>query len=392
MRYREAAICIMNPAKCCSGPLIPNIENDLKLFFGYTIGHSPWQKRLSRFVGPPRYCSVMASGRTISAALLTPRDSLVIDVCKMVSDGLKNLIADSESKREFHDDWGKISKTRDAGAGRGGGKLQRDALCTRGRSDKAPFSNRNLRWHPLVVAQKSSPKFQEITKVGLTQSNGEKVLIFTLDEKGKKKELPSESVHELKTPYVVLPKHWEPLHKELSDFSDEDWTRNSCVIAAGEFCTEIDAIQTYVGLGISIAVTVFGIPKSDVQKIAKDALEKFDEFDLYNKKLEKMLSGEDLYRCPICRFELTHNLEEFRDNTRSFSWKPGWKVDKKGEGNDNSPQVMHVQPLLEAEIRHTMENVRYGHRWCNITMTDHSINETLRFMNHVVVSHAKDSK
>lgn len=334
----------------------------------------------------------MASGRTISAGLLSSRDSLIIDACKVVSDGLKNLLSDNESKRQFHDDWGKISKTRDAGAGRGGGKLQRDALCTRGRSDKAPFSNRNLRWHPLVVAQNPSSQFKEITKVSISRRDGEKVLIFTFEEKGRKKDLPSESVHELKTPHVVLPKHWEPLHKELTDFSDEDWTRNSCVIAAGEFCTAVDAIQTYVGLGISIAVTVFGVSKAEAQKVARDALGEFDDFDLYNKKLEEMLSSEDLYRCPICRFELTHNLEEFRDNSRSFSWKPGWKVDKKGEGNDNSPQVMHVQPLLEAEIRHTMDNVRYGHRWCNITMTDHSIQETLRFMTHVIASHAEDEK
>ena len=38
-----------------------------------------------------------------------------------------------------------------------------------------------------------------------------------------------------------------------------------------------------------------------------------------------------------------------------------------------SIQVMHVNPLLENEIKHNASNVRYGHRWCNVTMTDHSL-------------------
>lgn len=329
----------------------------------------------------------MASGRTISASHLTRGDATVIEYCKMVSDGLKELIKGKDRQQEFHEDWGKISRTRDAGAGRGGGKLQRDALCTRGRSDKAPFSNRNLRWHPLVVAQNVPKGFREVTRVSIAKNDQGKVLVFTVELNGRKREFPSESVHELSFPHVVLPKHWEGLHSELVDFTDEDWTRNSCVISASEYCTQEDAIQTYIGLGISIAVSVFGVDKALVEKQLKVIAKESSNLDVYTKELQKMLLSENLYRCPICRFEITHNLEEFRDTSRSFSWKPGWKVDKKGEGNDNSPQVMHVRPLLESQIRHTMENVRYGHRWCNITMTDHSIEETLRFMNHVVTSH-----
>jgi len=32
---------------------------------------------------------------------------------------------------------------------------------------------------------------------------------------------------------------------------------------------------------------------------------------------------------------------------------------------------------------------RYGHRWCNVSMTDHSIYETLDFMEHVVRVHGR---
>ena len=99
----------------------------------------------------------MATGRTVSANHLTKLDKSVLELCKEISTTVKENIEDKELKKEFWNDYGKVSLTRDAGAGRGGGKLQRDALCVRGRQGKAPYSNRNLRWHPLTVAA------QEIT-------------------------------------------------------------------------------------------------------------------------------------------------------------------------------------------------------------------------------------
>jgi len=53
---------------------------------------------------------------------------------------------------------------------------------------------------------------------------------------------------------------------------------------------------------------------------------------------------------------------------------------------------MHLKPLIESAIIHTPENVRYGHRWCNVSMTDHSIDETLDFMEHVVEVHGRCKK
>ncbi len=31
---------------------------------------------------------------------------------------------------------------------------------------------------------------------------------------------------------------------------------------------------------------------------------------------------------------------------------------------------MHINPLIEKEIRHNASNVRYGFRWCNVAMAD----------------------
>jgi protein-tyrosine phosphatase len=46
----------------------------------------------------------------------------------------------------------------------------------------------------------------------------------------------------------------------------------------------------------------------------------------------------------------------------------------------------------ESEILHTPKLVRYGHRWCNIAMADHSVEETVDFMKAVVKAHEKRSK
>ncbi len=106
----------------------------------------------------------MATGRTVGAGLLTEKDKKIIKLAESISNILNEEIQDSKAKEHFKKNYGKISYTRDAGTGRGAGKLQRDAFCTRGRQGKAPFSNRNLRWHPLVVADKAIAYARTIEK------------------------------------------------------------------------------------------------------------------------------------------------------------------------------------------------------------------------------------
>jgi hypothetical protein len=36
--------------------------------------------------------------------------------------------------------------------------------------------------------------------------------------------------------------------------------------------------------------------------------------------------------------------------------------------------------------------VRYGHRWCNVAMTDHSVEETVDFMKAVVSAHEREQE
>ena len=147
----------------------------------------------------------MATGRTIGANSLTDRDQKIIKLCSQVAQTIRNEISDKAGKKKFWDEFGKTSLTRDAGAGRGAGKLQRDALCTRGIQGKAPFSNRNLRWHPLVLACNPVDYAASIERIEIEGEDEQQILVFVVKENGKEKHYPSDKVHELPKRFVALP-------------------------------------------------------------------------------------------------------------------------------------------------------------------------------------------
>ena len=331
----------------------------------------------------------MATGRTISASFLTNLDRKVIELCESISLAICDSILNDESKKEFKKEYGKISYTRDGGLGLGGGKLQRDAVCTRGRQSKAPFSNRNLRWHPLVVAE-GQPEFaRKIERIEIGGRDEGQILTFVVkDHKGKEFKFPSDKAHEMPERFVALPEHWYPHIDTLKHWSDTLWTQNSCVIPAIEACNWWDSIETYTVLGIALAVDLYGA-----------------DFDSLYNKIKRILQGQkinrkislptnifptdknDIVKCPVCRLNISKDLEGFRKSNRGTTWQPAWRSSKKGEGEDSSIQIMHVNPLLETHVKHNADNVRYGHRWCNVAMTDHSLDETLDFMEFVIRAH-----
>jgi len=331
----------------------------------------------------------MATGRTISASFLTDLDHRVIELCESISLAIYNSISKNEFKAEFKKEYGKISYTRDAGLGLGGGKLQRDAVCTRGRTGKAPFSNRNLRWHPLVVAENKPDFARKIERIEIGGHDDGQVLIFVVkDRKGKEFKFPSDKVHEMPERFAALPEHWYPHIDTLKHWSDTLWTQNSCVIPALEACNWHDSVETYAVLGIALAVDLYGADFDSLYNKVKRILQ--------SQKIDKSISlptsifpkdKADIVRCPVCHLNISKDLEGFRKSERGTTWQPAWRSSKKGEGEDSSIQVMHVNPLLESHIKHNASNVRYGHRWCNVAMTDHSLDETLDFMEFVVRAH-----
>ena len=171
----------------------------------------------------------MATGRTIGANHLTDKDKKIVDLCGRIAQVIRDEIFEAASKKTFWNEFGKTSLTRDAGAGRGAGKLQRDALCTRGIQGKAPFSNRNLRWHPLVLASNPVAYAKPIEKIEIEGGDEQQTLIFVVKESSKNKKYPSELVYKLPERFVTLPEHWEPLLENLRHWSDTLWTQNSCM-------------------------------------------------------------------------------------------------------------------------------------------------------------------
>ncbi len=327
----------------------------------------------------------MATGRTISASFLTKRDALIIELCKAISAAIANCIDDADARKKFMADFGKTSNTRDGGLGVGAGKLQRDALCTRGKQGKAPFSNRNLRWHPLVVAAAPVRFAEPISRLHVQD---DQLLVFVTEEEGRARKYPSDKAHEMKRRYVALPANWLPHLNLLKGWNDTLWTQNSCVIPIQEACDWHDAVETYAVLGIAVAIEFFGADFGNVYSQVTQVLanQKIDA----RVRLPSPVFPKDRHvitTCPVCRVSIAQNAAQLSERAREHVWQPAWRNAKRDEGEDSSIQLMHVQPLVEQELRHTAANVRYGHRWCNVAMTDHSLAETLDFMEYIVKAH-----
>jgi len=334
----------------------------------------------------------MATGRTISANQLTVKDRKVIDLCTGIAQTIRDAISDTESQAKFWKEFGKTNPSRDAGVGLGAGKLQRDALCTRGVQGKAPFSNRNLRWHPLIVARENVSYAKAIERIEIEGEGDLQTLVFVVKENRKEKHYSSDRVHELPERFVTLPEHWIPHWDNLRYWNDTLWTQNSCVIAAFEACDWQDAVESYAVLGLSIAVDDYKIDFGKIYpKIVAILQSQQIDSSLKLPSANFPTDKNDIICCPLCKVPKSQNPANQEDREREERFKFSFSGNKRNEGDDSSMQIMHVTPLVESEMRHNGANVRFGHRWCNVAMTDHSIDETVDFMEYIVNAHRKKS-
>jgi len=319
----------------------------------------------------------MAKGRTISATKLTKVDRKALKICEAVSWALAQLIPDDEKKQNFMKKYGQVDFSRDAGLGVAGGKLQRDALCTRGRTDKAPFSNRNLRWHPLIVAKETPRYAKEVNKIFIKRGS----LVFRIENKL----WYPKDVHKLPEVYCAPLHKWYDVKDQLAEWSDEDWTNNSCVIPAMEYSTLEYSIEVFAILGIAIVNNFYGVPVEDAFNAVKKAFEE----KKYNPSLEFPNEEEikDVILCPLCLQPLNVPPGNLSLPEREDVFQPPWRKSKRKEGEPEAIQLFHIYPLKESEILHKPKLVRYGHRWCNVAMADHSVQETVDFMREVVRAH-----
>jgi hypothetical protein len=321
-------------------------------------------------------CFSMVSQNTVSRAELTATDRKALDICLKTSKILEESI-NTTKRVTFRKEYGQIHYSRDAGQGRAAGKLQRDALCTRGKQAKAPFSNRNLRWHPLVLASSCPPGFNEID---LSIDKARKLLAFV--SKDDKKRYSPANAHTLPKANCITKDSWTPYLDELKKWTIDDWIPNWCAIPMVEYSPWEWAVESYAILGIAISAGIFGADLVAVYKNVTSLLE--SEF-----KLSKHYpsSTEEILQCPLCKSHINGYPAGLMRRERPVIWKPAWEKVKRAEGEDESIQLTHVNPLIESEIRHNASNVRYGHRWCNVAATDHSIEQTVEWMKAVVNRH-----
>ncbi|MHA1228681.1 MAG: hypothetical protein ACTSPV_18300, partial [Candidatus Hodarchaeales archaeon] len=193
----------------------------------------------------------MATGRTISATELTKKDKWALEICRNISEVLADLISNDNSKNEFMKEYGRVHLSRDAGIGRAGAKLQRDALCTRGKQGKAPYSNRNLRWHPLVIAMETPNYAEEVEEIVIDS----RTLVFIING-----DLwYPKNIHKLPKIYCAPFDKWFAIKDELVQWTDDDWTNNSCIIPAMEYSTLEYSVEAFAILGIAIISNFYDI-------------------------------------------------------------------------------------------------------------------------------------
>jgi len=337
----------------------------------------------------------MAKGRTVSAGRLTDFDHKWLTIAEAIARKLEGLIQKQDERIKFHVGWSKVSFTRDAETGKGGGKLQRDALCTRGRTDKAPFSNRNLRWHPLVIAHETPDWSIQIQRIEIDGSR----IYFVIDNK----RYSSTEVHTLRSyqpigdilgdPHITTDKPfcaplelWKVHANVLQRWSDREWTDNSCAIPAAEYSPAEYCIEVFALLAITILDNFYNVPCETAMQVVLEVFKehKYEPTHQFNEVLNSI---DDMLVCPLCKAKLNDQPARIQLGDRPQVFQPPWRSQKREEGAPESIQLFHVEPLIETEIRHTPKLTRYGHRWCNVAMADRSLKEALDFMEAVVRAH-----
>ncbi len=330
----------------------------------------------------------MSYGSTISRKELTEKETKIIKFCQAMSNVMKDCIPNANEKKEFHQNFGKISFSRDAGSGRGAGKLQRDALTTRGSgTGNAPISNRNLRWHPVTIAQEVPPnQIEGQIRIHEFSPKMYKIILIVNGE-----EWDPEDTYKLEKTVCISEKAWASHTETLRNWKPEDWRFSRYTIRAFEYSTPKDCIEAYAVLGLAAVSAYYEIDINDLYDRIMNLLENSDfEFNLPGEKYPTSKSERrDITKCPLCLASLSKQPANLEKRERPPVFIPPWRTTKRKEGDDASLQIMHIRPLVEQEVRHDARNVRYGHRWCNVAMTDHSVPKTLEFMRRTKASHEK---
>lgn len=238
-------------------------------------------------------------------------------------------------------------------------KIKRDALCTRGDNRLTPYKNRARRWkYPIVLfpGEVAPAEWRRVNIEVVRESEGDKVS-FSIGDEGWGK-------------YFLL----EEWFRKLKDLPNEAKGAVGCYkigIPYREAATEENCLIIAKTLAYQ-AHRIFG---EDHEYIAKEYPALAEAVARY-----RHLQGPE---CPLCKELMSPDgfIEEQSDSSMPFA--------KQKESEDQVLQLFHIDPLRSGAFLHRPGNVSWGHRRCNLAVSQHTIDETLDWFEQVLKNHGR---
>ena len=156
-----------------------------------------------------------------------------------------------------------------------------------------------------------------------------------------------------------------------------------------ESCSWVEAVEVFSILSISVASELYSVDKKKLYtSVIKVLLSQTIDKNLQVPSAKYPVFENIDLGCPICKLPLKDSLDAFRSIDRETTFQPTISNNKRSEGEDNATQLVHINPLIDSLVNHNPQNVRFGHRWCNVAMTDHTLEDVLKFFEHITATHS----
>jgi len=326
----------------------------------------------------------MSTARTAEAKYLTKKDLQILNLCSDITEEISGLIPAGEERNNYIKKWGNVGSSRDSNIGFAG-KISNDALTTRGKSGKTLQANRNLRWTPLVFANKNHFNYIEVQDFSISRG--------ILNYKINGEYLNPREIYEMEEFAIILPEVFEKLKiiiDSLTTGQKKDfWDKNKLPIPLMESCSWVEAVEVFSILSISVASELYSVDKKKLYtSVIKVLLSQTIDKNLQVPSAKYPVFENIDLGCPICKLPLKDSLDAFRSIDRETTFQPTISNNKRSEGEDNATQLVHINPLIDSLVNHNPQNVRFGHRWCNVAMTDHTLEDVLKFFEHITATHS----
>lgn len=225
-------------------------------------------------------------------------------------------------------------------------KLLRDALHSKGNNRLNPYKNRGKRWSwPVIVLKdEKAPEGWKDAQLGIVGKGAN--CKFTTKYTG--------------WGCYIKYEDWlstlDSISKKGCDIK-VDVGRFKIGIPYEEAATEKNCILVTLTLAYQ-AHRIIGMSEEEIKK-------KYPELDEAIKDFEDIKEP----KCPFCKDTLTSaGFVELTEDTSDVFYK-------RKEAEDNAIQMFHIECLKPGKFLHRPGNVSWGHRRCNVAVSQHDVTE-----------------